>query len=157
VSEIELYCRSRSSTRRVTRSCSSMSREMRMHPGRRRLHPQRSKSWNISFIMVWKWLLLVRPKTNQGSNSPRFGAEWASTHHLLHADNCTPPDIQLGEVMCTRSRLMRSEMSGSGYAFFTVFAFDADRPGPVEDSRPSFNEEYRAAIETWRDGIRTRC
>src|SRR5882724_11278895 len=37
----------------------------------------------------------------------------------------SPSDIKLGEVARTPSRLMRSEMSGSGYAFFTVFAFNA--------------------------------
>jgi cellulose synthase/poly-beta-1,6-N-acetylglucosamine synthase-like glycosyltransferase len=36
-----------------------------------------------------------------------------------------PPDIEFGEVLHALEWLMRSEMSGSGYMFFTVFAFSA--------------------------------
>jgi len=52
---------------------------------------------------------------------------------------------------------MRSEMSGSGYAFFTVFAFNARSPGPVGDFHPSSDEEYRSCHWGFRGTDPARC
>src|SRR5882672_10381344 len=74
--------------------------------------------------MVWKVAgLLVRPKNiTRGSKSPRFvrKAAFHSSPSLMWTLLYPHQTLSLVKYCTSRSQVMRSELSGSGYAFFTI-------------------------------------